>query len=40
MWNKIDNVFDEEERFEIEIVVEDVGVVVVSMFMGEGLDVF
>ena len=38
VWNKIDNVLDEEERLEIEIAAEDAGAVVVSTLTGEGLD--
>jgi GTP-binding protein HflX len=38
VWNKIDNVLDEERRLEIEIAAEDAGAVVVSTLTGEGLD--
>jgi len=38
VWNKIDNVTDEEELLEIEIAAEDCGAVLISTRTGEGLE--
>jgi len=38
VWNKIDNITDEEELLEIEIAAEDAGAILISTLTGEGLD--
>jgi GTP-binding protein HflX len=38
VWNKIDNVTDEEDLLEIEIAAEDCGAVLISTRTGEGLE--
>jgi GTP-binding protein HflX len=38
VWNKIDNITDEEELLEIEIAAEEAGAILISTLTGEGLD--